>query len=216
MLLEQFTLLSLVLPPSTAALAISTSFSTPTTTISNTAIASPAASTTSIYFLTTEYVTIPGVTNAHVTLPAKTIDIVIPTCIHTITPDKNGYVPPGTCGALYDYYPSFTAAIVVAVLFAMLAVAHVTQAAVYKNVSSSVQDLWLVTTANFNRNTEVLLGYYNGKFVGICLIRRPIDINSQATKCWGRAGVFHICAPCSYMYVILIVHYYLLEKHHED
>jgi hypothetical protein len=185
MLLEQFTLLSLVLAPSTAALAISTSFSTPTTTLPDTATASPTTSTTSVYFLTTEYVIIPGVTNAHVTIPAKTIDIVIPTCIHTITPDKNGYVPPGTCGALYDYYPSLAAAIVVAVLFGMLTVAHITQAAIYKKVSLSLQDIWLFTTANFVGNTEVLLGHYHGKFVGVCIIRRSIDINSQPTKCWG-------------------------------
>jgi hypothetical protein len=185
MLLERFTLLGLVLAPSTAALAISTSFSTPTTTLPNTATASPEASTNSVYFLTTKYITIPVVTNAHVTIPAKTIDIAIPTCIHTITPDKNGYVPPGTCGALYDYYPSFTAAIVVAALFGMLTVVHVTQAAVYKKVSSSLLDGWLDTIANLNGNTEVLLGHYHGKFVGVCIVRRSIDINSQPTKCWG-------------------------------
>lgn len=185
MLLGQFTLLGLVLAPSTAALAISTPFSTPTTTLPNTATTSPAASTNSVYFLTTEYITIPGVTNAHVTIPAKTIDIAIPTCIHTINPDKNGYVPPGTCGALYDYYPSFAAAIVVAILFGILTIAHITQAAVYKKVSSSVQDIWLVTTTNLNGNTEVLLGHYHGKFVGVCVIRRTIDINSQPTKRWG-------------------------------
>jgi len=185
MLLEQFTLFGLVLASVTTALAVSSSFPTPTTTLSETATASPVASTTSVYFLTTEYITIPGVTNAHVTIPAKTIDIAIPTCIHTIKPDKNGYVPPGTCGALYDYYPSFAAAIVVAVLFGMLTVAHITQAAIYKKVSSSVQNIWLVTIANFNGNTEVLLGHYHGKFVGVCIIRRSIDINSQPTKCWG-------------------------------
>ena len=185
MLLEQFILLGLVLAPSTAALAISTSFSTPTTTISNAAIAFPTASITSIYFLTTDYVTIPGVTNAHVTIPAKTIDIVIPTCIHTITPDKNGYVPPGTCGALYDYYPSFTAAVIVAVLFGILTVVHITQAAVYRKVSSSSQYIQLNTSANFNGNTEVLLGHYHGKFVGVSIFYCTIDINSQPTKRWG-------------------------------
>jgi hypothetical protein len=72
------------------------------------------------YFTTTKQITIPGVTNPHVTLPAKTIDITIPTCIKTITPDENGYVPPGTCGALYDYYPSFAAAVAAAVIFGIL------------------------------------------------------------------------------------------------
>jgi hypothetical protein len=97
-----------------------------------TSISATASSTTPIDFITTEYITIAGVTNTYVTIPPKTIDITIPTCIQTITPDKNGYVPPGTCGALYDYYPSFAAAVVTAVLFGMLTVAHV--AGFYKKV----------------------------------------------------------------------------------
>lgn len=61
-------------------------------------------------------------------MPDRTIDIVIPTCIRTITPDANGYLPPGTCGALYNYYPSFVAALVTTVLFAVLTIVHVWQA----------------------------------------------------------------------------------------
>jgi hypothetical protein len=98
-----------------------------------TASPSPTAAPTGV-FITTEHITIPGVTDDHVTIPAKTIDIAKPTCIHTITPDKNGYVPPGTCGALYDYYPSFAAALVFSVLFGILSVAHITQAAILKTV----------------------------------------------------------------------------------
>jgi hypothetical protein len=77
------------------------------------------------------------------------------------------------------------AAIVVAVLFGMLTVAHSTQAAVYKKVITSLQDIWLATTTNFNGITKVLLGHYDGKFVGVCIIRCSIDINSQPTKRWG-------------------------------
>ncbi|KAH8775981.1 RTA1 like protein-domain-containing protein, partial [Hyaloscypha sp. PMI_1271] len=77
-------------------------------------------------------ITIPGITNAHVTLSPQTISIAVPTCIQTITPDKNGYVSPGTCHALYDYYPSFTAALAFSVIFGMLTIAHIAQAALFK------------------------------------------------------------------------------------
>ncbi len=93
------------------------------------------SSTTPIDFITTEYITIGGETNAQVTIAPQTISIAIPTCIQTITPDKNGYVPPGTCNALYDYYPSFAAAVAASVAFGVLTVAHITQAAMYKKAS---------------------------------------------------------------------------------
>ena len=85
-------------------------------------------------FMTTQYITIAGVTNDHVTLPPKTISIAIPTCVATITPDKNGYLPPGTCNALWDYYPSFSAAVVFAALFGILTVIHIRQALLHKKV----------------------------------------------------------------------------------
>ncbi|PMD21554.1 hypothetical protein NA56DRAFT_571735 [Hyaloscypha hepaticicola] len=82
--------------------------------------------------MTVDYITLPGVTNDHVTLAPQTISIAIPTCIQTITPDKNGYVPPGTCNALYNYYPSFVAALIFSCFFGMLTVAHIWQAAYFK------------------------------------------------------------------------------------
>ncbi|KAH8193601.1 hypothetical protein TruAng_012232 [Truncatella angustata] len=88
-------------------------------------------------FMTTLRNIEPGVTNDHVTIPANTIDIVIPTCIQTIIPDANGYVPPGTCGALWEYYPSFIAAVVFAALFTALTIVHIWQAVHYKKVSTS-------------------------------------------------------------------------------
>lgn len=85
-------------------------------------------------FLTTEHIILDGVTNSHLTLPAKTINIVRPTCIQTLTPDENGYLPPGTCNAIWNYYPSFNAAVVFAVLFALVMGVHVWQAVRYKKV----------------------------------------------------------------------------------
>ncbi|KAI0894540.1 RTA1 like protein-domain-containing protein [Annulohypoxylon nitens] len=102
----------------------------------------PAA--TGVDFLTTEHVTIDGFTNAHATNPAKTIDIVIPTCIQTIEPDVNGYLPPGTCHALWDYYPSFSAALAFAILFGLLTMAHLYQSIVYKK-----KFCWVIVMASF-------------------------------------------------------------------
>lgn len=139
MLLLRFTMLSGFLLRSTAtAMAISTTIGpTPTLSPRDATTSQPASTTSAIEFITTQYITIAGQTNDHVTLAPQTIAIALPTCIQTITPDKNGYVPPGTCGALYDYYPSFTAAVVFAALFGMLTVAHIAQAAVFKKVGSA-------------------------------------------------------------------------------
>jgi len=89
-------------------------------------------------FTTTKYIILPGVTNEHVTLPAKTIELALPTCIQTITPDKNGYVPPDTCGSNWAYYPSFAVALAFAALFGSLLALHIWQAARYKIVSTSM------------------------------------------------------------------------------
>jgi hypothetical protein len=99
----------------------------------------PTAAPTDIYFTTTKLDIIPGVTNDHVTVHGNTITLALPTCIQTITPDKNGYVPPGTCGALYEYYPSFAAAIVFSIIFGALTIGHIFLAARFKTVSLSVQ-----------------------------------------------------------------------------
>ena len=96
----------------------------------------PAAASTGIYFISTEHIIVAGHTDAYVTIQPQTINIEIPTCIQTITPDKNGHVPPGTCNAFYDYYPSFAAALIAAVLFGAVTVAHIAQAAFYKKVRS--------------------------------------------------------------------------------
>ncbi|KAG9231780.1 RTA1 domain-containing protein [Amylocarpus encephaloides] len=76
-------------------------------------------------FLTTKLETIHGKTEAHLTIPDKTISIIFPTCIQTEIPDKNGYVPPGTCNSLFAYYPSFAAAFVTTGVFGVLVGVHV-------------------------------------------------------------------------------------------
>ncbi|KAL2879730.1 hypothetical protein SGCOL_004772 [Colletotrichum sp. CLE4] len=100
----------------------------------DTATSSATSSSPTGDFIATQHITIPGVTNSYVTVPAKTIDIAIPTCVQTIEPDANGYIPSGECGAIWNYYPSFTAAAVFAALFGVLTVVHIWQAAKHKKV----------------------------------------------------------------------------------
>ncbi|KAK5060073.1 hypothetical protein LTR84_009957 [Exophiala bonariae] len=90
--------------------------------------------TTMITFTTTELIVIDGETNAVLTIPAKTITLALPTCIQTVMPDSNGHVPPGTCGAIWDYYPSYGAAIAFTILFAALVAAHIWMAIKYQKV----------------------------------------------------------------------------------
>lgn len=147
--------------------------SIPTTNTPSSAVLFPqvtpraVASTTAIPvddFISTKHIIIPGVTNSHVTLAPHTIEIAIPTCVQTITPDKNGYVPPGTCNALWNYYPKFAAALIFAILFGALTMVHVWQASAYKKVRppSSVS----IPRSPTDSVLEVLLGSYNGRLLG--------------------------------------------------
>ncbi|KAI9147520.1 putative lipid transporter atnI [Paramyrothecium foliicola] len=83
-------------------------------------------------FTTTKYITVPGVTNDHVTIPAKTIELTLPTCIQSVLPDENGHIPPGNCGAKWAYYPSFAAALAFLGAFGGLLILHIWQAAKHK------------------------------------------------------------------------------------
>ncbi|KAJ7243549.1 RTA1 domain-containing protein [Mycena rebaudengoi] len=111
----------------TSALVVRTDNAGPTATSTPTPTAVPTG-----VFLTTKFITIAGHTDAHATVAGKTITLVLPTCIQTEIPDKNGYVPPGTCHSLYKFYPSFAAAILFSVLFGVTTVLHIAQAVKYK------------------------------------------------------------------------------------
>lgn len=100
-----------------------------------TAAITSAPTAAGVDFLTTNYITIEGFTNDHATVPAKTINFAVPTCIQTIEADANGYLPPGTCNALWDYYPSFSAAMAFTILFGLLTLAHLYQAITSRKVS---------------------------------------------------------------------------------
>lgn len=65
------------------------------------------------------------------TSTATSTSTATPSCI-SVTPDKNGYVPEWACNANYNYYPSFTAAIIFAVIFGITTFFHLYQAFAYK------------------------------------------------------------------------------------
>ncbi|KAI1610971.1 RTA1 domain-containing protein [Exophiala viscosa] len=111
--------------------------------IRSAAMTTTTASTGVEYYTSTKVITLKaGTTNSHTTVAPQTIQIALPTCIQTITPDKNGHVPAGTCNALWDYYPSFGAALVFSALFGLLVIAHIWQAAAYKK-----KFCWVITMA---------------------------------------------------------------------
>ncbi|KZP21951.1 hypothetical protein FIBSPDRAFT_931388 [Athelia psychrophila] len=53
------------------------------------------------------------------------------TCV-TVTPGKNGYVPPEACNANYAYDPSFAAAVVTSIFFGLLLALHLFQGILYR------------------------------------------------------------------------------------
>jgi hypothetical protein len=126
--------LSVILLALSIAGALSTDFPTATsgTTVQPITTAAPTGE-----FETTQYDIIPGVTDGQNTIPQRTMTFVFPTCVQTITPDTNGYLPPGSCNALWDYYPSFDAALAFAGLFGALTVIHIFLAIKHKKVRTS-------------------------------------------------------------------------------
>lgn len=83
----------------------------------------------------TKFITLDPITLPDETIGAKTITLDIPECSPTITPDSNGYVPPGSCNAQYNYYPSFAAALVAAIFFGVITFVHIAEGIKYKKVS---------------------------------------------------------------------------------
>ncbi|KAI8679366.1 hypothetical protein NCS57_00214600 [Fusarium keratoplasticum] len=149
----------------------------------------PTAAPKSI-FTTTDHITIGGVTNSHVTIPGHTIDIAIPTCKQTITPDENGYVPPGTCGAIWHYYPSFAAALTFAFLFGGLMVLHIWQAAKYKKrwcwviIMASIWEMMAFIFRALSTKDQQSKGIY--LVFQIFILLAPIWVNAYAYMTLGR------------------------------
>ena len=54
-------------------------------------------------------------------------------CI-TVTPGKDSYIPECACNSNYDYYPSFAAALIFAIVFGITTLLHIYQAFAFKKV----------------------------------------------------------------------------------
>ncbi|KAI1341249.1 RTA1 like protein-domain-containing protein [Xylariaceae sp. FL0016] len=162
------------------------------------AVTQAPSSTTAIDFISTEHVTIVGVTNAYVTNPGRTIDIAIPTCVQTLVPDANGHLPPGTCNAIWDYYPSFGAALAFAVLFAALSGAHVFQAVrlrkgfcwviIMASVWETLAYVFRAISTRFQQNAGIYLIFQ------IFILLSPLWVNAFAYMVLGRLIHQHIPA----------------------
>jgi hypothetical protein len=125
------------------------------------------------YYTSTNLITIPGETNDVLTRAGQTITIAIPTCRQTAIPDSNGHVPAGSCGALWNYYPSFTAAAVFTALFIVLLAVHSWQAIAYRKVREyplavfqwNYERLMGMPLTKF-ATAEVVLGHHNSLCMG--------------------------------------------------
>lgn len=130
---------ALMLMTSSTALVLQTT----QTSVSTIHAALPTTITTLVDTLVprTKLITIDPITLPDKTIGIKIITLDIPECTQTITPDSNGYVPPGSCNAQYNYYPSFAAALVAAIFFGVVTFAHIAEGIKYKKVSLSI-DCW--------------------------------------------------------------------------
>ncbi|KAF5680453.1 RTA1-like protein [Fusarium denticulatum] len=127
------------------------------------------------WFTTTKNIaTIGGTTDKYVTIPAKTISIVVPTCVQTLEPDENGYLPPGTCNAHWNYYPSFAAAVTWCWVIIMAGIWE-TMAFTFRAISTKHQ-----------QSTGVLLTF------NIFILLAPIWVNAYAYMTLGRMVYYFI------------------------
>ncbi|KAI2789305.1 hypothetical protein POX_d04791 [Penicillium oxalicum] len=91
------------------------------------------------------------------------------TCTPTITPDGNGYIPPSECNALYQYYPSFRAALAFSILFGILMITHLVQATIFKE---AVRD----TGDKYARSAEQPSGL--ATVTQLCILLSPLWVNA--------------------------------------
>ncbi|KAK7413770.1 hypothetical protein QQX98_007337 [Neonectria punicea] len=148
------------------------------------------------YFTTTKHIIIGGVTNSHVTIPAKTITLALPTCVQTLEPDENGFLPPGTCNAIWKYYPSFAAALLFVALFAAVTAVHIWQAVHYKKKWCWViimASTWEVLAFVF-RTASIKNPQNSGIYLvfQIFILLAPLWVNAFAYMTLGRIVYFFV------------------------
>ncbi|KAL7622595.1 hypothetical protein AAE478_008105 [Parahypoxylon ruwenzoriense] len=161
-----------------------------------TEVVTSAPTTTAVDILTTQHITIDGFTNDYATVPAKTINIAIPTCIQTIEPDSNGYLPPGTCNALWNYYPSFSAALAFTLLFGLLMFLHLYQAVAYKK-----KFCWVIVMASFWETMAYLFRTVSTRHQNITGIYLVFQVFILLSPLWVNAFDYMVLGRMIYFFI---------------
>ncbi|KAH8697919.1 RTA1 domain-containing protein [Talaromyces proteolyticus] len=135
----------------------------------------------------------------HVSIPPLTLNLPSNTCFPTIAPDKNGYVPPTECNALYEYYPSFQAAVAFTVVFGALLMVHLAQA-----IALKTKFVWVI-----------IMGL---AWEFVAFLTRSLSTKHQQDSTIALiTQLFILLAPLwvnafDYMVLARMIHYFLPEK----
>jgi len=121
-----------------------------------------------------------------------------PSCI-TTTPDKNGHVPLDDCRAIWLYYPSIAAAIIVSIIFGISTVIHIIQAAKYR-----MRFCWVIIMAGIWETTGFILRILSAKNQINLNIYIPEELLILLAPIWVNAF--------DYMLLGRMIHYFLPEK----
>ncbi|TVY52979.1 Protein RTA1 [Lachnellula cervina] len=127
------------------------------------------------------------------------------TCTSAI-PDKNGHVDPSACNAIYEYYPSFAAAILFSGLLLAAAILHIFQAAKFKKnfcwviIMGTIWELASFVLRAISTRKQQNQNFYTYSFLLVTLA--PILVNAFDYMLLGRMvhcflpsqKVFHVPA----------------------
>ncbi|OBT70488.1 hypothetical protein VE03_00293 [Pseudogymnoascus sp. 23342-1-I1] len=169
---------------------------TPVSTVSHTVLHTPIPTIVTTLVPRTQFITLDAITLPDETIAAKTIALDIAECSPTIAPDSNGYVPPDSCNAQYNYYPSFAAALVAAIFFGVVTFVHIAEGIKYKKGFYSViimGSLW-----EFGSYATRTISTRNQQNSGLALISQilillaPIFINAYGYTILGRMVHFYL------------------------
>jgi hypothetical protein len=130
---------------------------------------------------------------------SSTISSATATCT-TAIPGKNGYVDPSACNALYEYYPSFGAAILFSFLFGVVTILHIYLAANFRKVF--VHPAINRRTLELILPTDILLGDYNGLYLGNGFFHPSNNFYASSNKYQLLHLLFSPRPTCSTPYVL--------------
>lgn len=127
---------------------------------------------------------LPTISIAKPSIPSLSLDLPVQTCTpgHSTyaTPGVDGYVPAGSCNAMWVYFPNFAAAVAFSVLFGVLTLAHLGQAVQYHNGFC-----WVVSMASLWETGAYLfraLGSKDQQSSGIALVAQMLVLVAPICK----------------------------------